>query len=179
MTRPKIKWTEEEKDVLLDYYLSLDGMTNQEKLRKTWNDLYNIDNKFGHYRNSKNVETYISIFLKERKIEIPFAYKKIPKGFHLIPKSNYHYMNNDMKVLNAKSGAWIKITNTYDNRKKFSMIENDIRIRRSASRVYVELFLDENKPYQVQENGIPIQTEKGKKRGIGKPKLKSFNEWLV
>ena len=55
MKRPKIKWTEEEKDALLDYYLSLDGMTNQEKLRKTWNDLYNIDNKFGHYRNSKNV----------------------------------------------------------------------------------------------------------------------------
>lgn len=179
MKRPKIKWTEEEKDVLLDYYLSLDGMTNQEKLRKTWNDLYNIDNKFGHYRNSKNVETYIGLFLKERNIDTPFSYKQIPKGFHLIPKTKYHYMNKEMKVLNAKSGTWIKITDTYDNRKQLSMIENDIRIRRSASRVYAELFLDVTKPYQVQENGIPIQTEKGKQRGMGKLKIKSFNDWLV
>ena len=34
MKRPKIKWSEEEINILIDYYLSFDCITNQERIYK-------------------------------------------------------------------------------------------------------------------------------------------------
>ena len=176
MKRPKIKWCEEEVETILKYYLSLDGITNKERIYKTWNDLYNNNNKFGYFRTFNTFKTFLATEVSKRKIKV-FAYKNPPKGFYLIPNTKWHCMNKEMQVLNMKTG---KFLNNFKNNKGVIITrisEYDI-ITKSTSRIYVELFLDPSKPYQIQENGIPIQTDKMKRRGWNYLPKKSYNEWL-
>lgn len=176
MKRPKVKWSEEEIKTVLDYYLSLDKITNKERVYKTWNDLYNNNNKFGYFRTFNTFKSFLATEVSKRKIEV-FAYKIPPKGFYLIPNTKWHCMNKEMQVLNIKTG---KILKSFKNNGGVFMIRmSDYdRVTKSLSRIYVELFLDPSKPYQVQENGIPIQTEKGKIRGISNSKKKTYEQWL-
>lgn len=178
MKRPKIKWSEEEIDILIDYYLSFDCITNQERIHKTWNDLYNNNNKLGYFRSEKNVNSHISRFLKQKNIDTPHAYKNPPKGFHLIPNMKWHCINENMKVLNMKTGKFLEEYLNTQGYKCIRIRECGVSKNKSLSRIYVELFLDPSKPYQVQENGIPIQTEKGKIRGISNSKKKTYEQWL-
>ena len=73
-----------------------------------------------------------------------------------------------------------KFLNNFKNNKGviITRISEYDRITKSTSRIYVELFLDPNKPYQIQENGIPIQTEKMKTRGVYACKKKTYEQWL-
>ena len=176
MKRPKIKRSEEEIKTILEYYLSLYGITNKERVYKTWNDLYNNNNKFGYFRTFNTFKSFLATEVSKRKIEV-FAYKNPPKGFYLIPNTKWHCMNKEMQVLNMKTGKLIK--NFKNNRGVIMTRMSDYnRITKSTSRIYVELFLDPNKPYQIQENGIPIQTEKMKRRGMYACKKKTYEQWL-
>lgn len=180
MKRQKLKWSEEEIQIVIDYYLSLDCITNKDRVIKTWNDLYNNNNKFAHYREFNTMKAILATEVKKRNI-IPFAYKDLPKGFRMIPKTNWHCMDKSMNVLNMKTGKFLKLQKMPKNTVLYSvrMKEDDLSITRTASRIYVELFLEPSKPYQLDENGVPFQTDMFKIRGKYAPKIKSFNEWLV
>lgn len=119
------QYTIEEEYNILNYYLQLDGMINQDKIYKTWDKFYGKNKE----RALKSIEVKICQMLKSKGIPIPFAYKEAPDGFKLIESSKYHYINKDGEVLNLKSG---KILNT--PRVMFRIFESDNGIDKTLSK---------------------------------------------
>ena len=105
MKRPKIEWSKEEIETVMNYYLSLDCMSNKERVYKTFNNLYNNNNKFGHFRTLSNLRRFLSAEVAKRNITI-FAYKNPPKGFYMIPDTKWHCMDKNLNVLNMKTGKF-------------------------------------------------------------------------
>ena len=177
MNRTNIKWSEDEIKIISEHFLSLNGMSNRKKAYQTWEDLYNNNNRFGYFRSKENVYNYITKLIRDGKINKPYAYKNPPKGFYLIPNTKWHYINKEMQILNLRTGKIIKPHKCNKSIQRVTMSDY-IKLDKSIHRAYVETFLDPNKPYQIQENGIPIQTEKMKRRGWNYLPKKSYNEWL-